>query len=330
MAPDLPASLLHVGRCSLALSAKYIMLNQPFAKNNAALAFCFVFRLTKALFLICGARAFRRNDSGAYLDKRTIFFSARGKPSTLRRQSGVHVPLVLTMAGFSVTVWYVFYSSVGKTLMKTATLLSVLSVFLVTLQANAQNKVADLNLDDWPKDHRKAVEEMMEKYGQPDEATASMVIWNNNGPWEKTIIYKEEWQHDFPKGHKDYVEQFINYEPVEDKFDEIAQYDGSVILERTAGLMSARCDKERMNFLAINLAHEIMTGKRNVKDAREFYAKTAVETMMGGSSVYTEKFLFNLPEGDTGDPDEGMVMKGVTEAAEDVFTGDKNKDKKDN
>ena len=94
--------------------------------------------------------------------------------------------------------------------MKTSILLFIL--FFVTLQASAQNKVTDLKLDDWPRDHRKAVEEMTEKYGPPDEATASMVIWNNNGPWKKTIIYKEEWQHDFPKGHKDYVEQFINYE----------------------------------------------------------------------------------------------------------------------
>jgi hypothetical protein len=209
--------------------------------------------------------------------------------------------------------------------MKTVMLLLVL--FFGGSQASAQSKVTDLNLENWPKDHRKAVEEMTEKYGQPDEATASMVIWNNAGPWKRTIIYKEEWQHDFPKGHKDYVEQFIDYEPVEDKFDEIAKYDGSVILERTAGLMSARCDKEPMNFLAINLAHEIMTGKRNVKDAREFYAKTAVETMMGGSSEYTEKFLFNVPKGDTGDPDEGMAMKAVTEAAKDAFTKDKKKEK---
>jgi hypothetical protein len=220
---------------------------------------------------------------------------------------------------------YAFLSFMEKNAMKT--LISLLILFSVTLRLEAQNKVADLKLDGWPEDHRKAVEEMIKKYGQPDEATASMVVWNNNGPWKKTIIYKEEWQHDFPKAHKDYVEQFINYEPVEDKFDEIARYDGSVILERTAGLMSARCDKEAANILAINLAHEIMNGKRSVEEAREFYAKTLVEMMAGASPEYTEKFVFNVPKGDTGDAGEGMAMKGAAEAAEDALTKDKNKER---
>lgn len=192
-------------------------------------------------------------------------------------------------------------------------------MFFVGLSAGAQKKVTNLNLDDWPKDHREAVERMTEKYGSPDEATASMVIWHNNGPWKKTIIYKEEWDHNFPKSHKDYIEQFINYSPKEEKFDEVAMYDGSVILEKTAGLMSARCDKEPMNFLAINVAHEIMTGKRTVEEAREFFAKTAFETMAGKESEYTQKFVFDVAKQDAGDPDESMKMKGMTKAAKDAM-----------
>jgi hypothetical protein len=49
-----------------------------------------------------------------------------------------------------------------------------------------------------------------------------------------------------------------------DKFDELAEYDGSVIVERTKGEIAARCDLEGANFLALNLAHEIVTGKRSV------------------------------------------------------------------
>jgi hypothetical protein len=87
--------------------------------------------------------------------------------------------------------------------------------------------------------------------------------------------------------------------------------------------MSARCDKEAMNYLALNLAHDIFTGKRNVENAREFYAETAVEFMAGKSSEYTEKLTFNVSKEDTGDPDEGMAMKGMTEAAEDALSKDK-------
>jgi hypothetical protein len=204
---------------------------------------------------------------------------------------------------------------------------NMIVILLLSLIWNvrAQDKQTNLKLDDWKKHHREAVEKMSQKYGQPDEATASMAIWNNNGPWKKTIIYKEEWKHKFPKGHTDYVEQFINYKAPVDKYDDIAKYDGSIIVERTAGLMSARCDKEEMNFLAINLANEVATGKRSVEDAREFYAKTAVEFMAGKSSPYTEKLLFEIAKGDTGDPDEGMAMGGMTDAAKDALSKDKKK-----
>jgi len=44
--------------------------------------------------------------------------------------------------------------------------------------------------------------------------------------------------------HKDVLEQFVNRNVPVEKFKELAQYDGSVIVERTKGEISARCDKE--------------------------------------------------------------------------------------
>lgn len=85
---------------------------------------------------------------------------------------------------------------------------------------------------------------MIEKYGAPNEYTESMLIWNNNGPWKRTIVYKEEVDHHFPMPHKDVLEQFVNRNVPVEKFTELAQYDGSVIVERTKGEISARCDKE--------------------------------------------------------------------------------------
>jgi transposase len=42
---------------------------------------------------------------------------------------------------------------------------------------------------------------MIKKYGLPNEATPSMLIWYNNGPWNKTIVHKEAIPHIFPKPH---------------------------------------------------------------------------------------------------------------------------------
>lgn len=63
------------------------------------------------------------------------------------------------------------------------------------------------------------------------------------------------------------------------------------------------CDKEDMNFLALNLAHEIITGKKNVEEAREFQAKTVKAYLKGDEHPYTQKFIFEVAKGGTGYPD---------------------------
>ena len=75
-----------------------------------------------------------------------------------------------------------------------------------------------------------------------------------------------------------------------------------------------------MNFLALNLANDIALGQKTVEKAREFYAKTAMELKAGttSSSPYTEKLIFEASTGNTVDPDETMILKGVKEAIEDV------------
>jgi hypothetical protein len=90
---------------------------------------------------------------------------------------------------------------------------------------------------------------------------------------------KSKIPHSFPMAHTDMLYQSITYRIEPEKADELIRHDGSVILERTKGEIAARCDKEEANFLAINLAHEIATGKRSVDDARSFYAES-IQTMM--------------------------------------------------
>lgn len=76
-----------------------------------------------------------------------------------------------------------------------------------------------------------AIKEMMEKYGKPDEATPTMMIWNNNGVWKRTIITKEESKHDFPKSHKDCMEQTVYYKVPVNKAMMIDEFDGSVTID---------------------------------------------------------------------------------------------------
>lgn len=147
-------------------------------------------------------------------------------------------------------------------------------------------------INSWPMEAKKAAMTAMEKYGAPQEATATMLVWHNNGPWKRSVVYSHEAPHDFPMPHIDVWEQVVDYRVPADKFDELAAYDGSVVVDRTQGEMSARCDKEGANFLALNLADDIITGRRSVEEARQFYADTIKAFMAGQSSPYLEGLRF--------------------------------------
>lgn len=163
-------------------------------------------------------------------------------------------------------------------------------------------KMSMADLKSWPMASQGAIKEQMGLYGKPDEITPTMAIWYNNGPWKQTVITKMESKHDFPKTHTDCMEQCISYKVPLDKYDDLAQFDGSVTVDRTQGLLAARCDKEENNFLALNLAHDVITGKKTVEEARKAYGEMIKQAMSGNKPEYMKKLMFssnmNSPDSD--------------------------------
>ncbi len=154
-----------------------------------------------------------------------------------------------------------------------------------------------------------AAADMMKKYGPPQEVTATMLKWRNNGPWKTTIISNYETPHRFPMPHPDVMEQTIDYRVPAAMFDDLAAYDGSVTADRTQGHLAARCDKEGANFLAINLAHDVVTRRKGVVAARAYYSR-AISTFMktGRMDPYMQRLQFTPPRGQTGDADVAARM----------------------
>ncbi|MGQ0714782.1 MAG: hypothetical protein ACT4PJ_13785 [Gemmatimonadaceae bacterium] len=167
----------------------------------------------------------------------------------------------------------------------------------------------------WSDIPQKAARATIEKYGPPNEATPSRLIWFDTRPWKRTIVYRDEVPHNFPKPHTDVLEQFIDYKVPVEKFGEIAAYDGSVIPERTKGEVSARCDMEEMNFLALNLMHDIVTGERTAEEARKEYATQAMAFMLKKPAPYTEGFRFDVARDATADRDRPTIGPMMKEAA---------------
>lgn len=174
--------------------------------------------------------------------------------------------------------------------------------------AASQNGNVEKMIASWPEASRMAATDMIQKYGQPQEVTASMLMWRDNGPWKWTKVSRDTIKHDFPMSHPDLLEQAIDYRAPVDKYDDLARYDGSVILERTKGEMSARCDKEGANFLAINLGNDVATGKKTAEEARTYYA-AAIKRFMSTEQMdpYMQKLQFQVSAQATGDPDRAAM-----------------------
>ncbi len=158
----------------------------------------------------------------------------------------------------------------------------------------------------WPQASQMAAHMAMEKYGPPAETTASMLIWNKSGQWKRTVVYNYEVSHDFPMHHTDVMQQFIDYRVSPDMVEALAKFDGSVVVNRTNGEISARCDALGANILAINLANQIVTGKMSVAEARKTYGEQIMAMKAGRPAPMTEQLNFTVPMGGTADPDKPL------------------------
>ncbi|TLM84505.1 hypothetical protein FDW83_07230 [Pseudarthrobacter sp. NamE2] len=117
-------------------------------------------------------------------------------------------------------------------------------------------------LDGWPDESREAAQLVLDKYGEPDEATPSSLVWFN------------------------------------------------------AGEVSARCHDEEANRLALNLMHDIVTGEKDVEQARAYYAEEFAGYRKKEPTPYMEKLRFS-PQSGTGDPDQRVLSdQDLEQAAE--------------
>jgi hypothetical protein len=166
----------------------------------------------------------------------------------------------------------------------------------------------------WPAESQEAAQLVLNTYGEPDEATDSMLIWHSPGPWKRVVATKAFYKHDFPTAHFDSVESFIDYRVPVGMVGALAQFDGSVMVDRTAGEISARCHDEQANLLAINLMHDVVTGQKTPQEAREYYGKEFVDYRRKKPTPYMEELRVE-PGPNTADPDEPVLSQEELEKA---------------
>jgi hypothetical protein len=165
---------------------------------------------------------------------------------------------------------------------------------------------AQKNLVGWPKMSIAVASDLITEYGLPKESTAHELTWYDNGPWKRTVLHKEEIQHNFPYPHKDVLEQTVNYRVPAGKVADLVKYDGSLVIDRTRGELTVHCNNEQSNTLTLNIADDIVKGDRSVEQALAYHAQVIRGVQIGEPETYPFKLRFKAPQAaaDTADPGE--------------------------
>lgn len=178
----------------------------------------------------------------------------------------------------------------------------------------AQTQSSDM-ISSWPEESQEAAKIVIDTYGEADEVTDTQLVWHTPGPWKRIVATRVFFDHHFPAPHIDSVESVIDYRVPPDKFTALAEFDGSVIAERTAGEVSARCHDEQANFLALNLMNDIVTDAKTVQEAREYYAKEFADYRRKKPTPYMERLHFTPGDRSAADPDTRVLSDEDLEQA---------------
>jgi hypothetical protein len=160
---------------------------------------------------------------------------------------------------------------------------------------------------EWPDAARDAAVQIEQRYGAPAEVTPTQLVWHRAGPWKRIVVYNLAVPHAFPWPHSDVIEQTVTFRVPPEMYDDVAAFNGSITIGRTSGEVSVRGESEAMNFLALNLMHDVIAEVRTVEQARGDFARHAAALMNGQSHSYTSGLMFTASGADTRDADRPVT-----------------------
>jgi hypothetical protein len=162
------------------------------------------------------------------------------------------------------------------------------------------------NLAGWPEGTRRLGAQLMTRYGAPTEVTPRQVTWMNSGQWVRTTLYKEGATQNFAAPHRNVLEQAVLYKVPIDKLTALAQFNRSLMADLARGELVSSADSEEINFLAINVADDVVKGQRSADEARIYFAQLVRAKMIKEPEKELQKLKFAPAKTskETADPDE--------------------------
>ena len=146
---------------------------------------------------------------------------------------------------------------------------------------------------DWPDDSRRTAETMIQKYGVPNAIGDRVLVWNGNAPWKRTVVHRED-PGLYPR-RPGALQQVVDYEVPARAVSKLEDLGAGLSVSHDRRELSASNESEAQNFLAMNLADDVIAGRLSAAQARESYARTLALRESGKTSPTTEKLGFTPP-----------------------------------
>lgn len=167
-------------------------------------------------------------------------------------------------------------------------------------QQETSLKTGDTKIDkitaNWTPESRAAVYYSFKKYGKATFIQEDSITWIPVGPWKKLVVYSSGDEYDYPSKHKDVIKAVVNYPFKVSDAGKLKSFHPKVFYNSNSKELSVQCVEEAMDFLLVNLVHEIITGAISPEAARKKYAEIFIEYNQGIRSEYTRRLLFSTQQ----------------------------------
>jgi hypothetical protein len=125
---------------------------------------------------------------------------------------------------------------------------------------------------------------LLDRYGPPNVIAPQAATWYERQPWKRITVHGDS--------PDKYLENTVGYLAKPAAVAALREFGQDIRLDLVQEEISARSNAEALNYLALNLADDVASGKRSPKQARSFYLRTIKLAASGKSSPYMERLLF--------------------------------------
>jgi hypothetical protein len=161
-------------------------------------------------------------------------------------------------------------------------------------EALDRKEVAEATVSHWSDVSRLSARRLMEEYGVPDEVHADSLVWNNNGPWRRTVVNNVRPMAADDPVTQSVVSQTVKYNMNRGQSLDILRFDDHVGFDPSNAELSSSSDAEAHNYLRLNLADDVAHGRLRPDQARDSYASIVSFEKAGKTSPYLLGLRFSV------------------------------------